>query len=115
MTDRASLLMQIFDRSHINNPSEHADKSHSLTVAWDRRPERMDFASNASTSRWKRDSRKQNPYANPIMLWRSTILGQPIEQVANALGKQVGGVYASRSRVMRRIRMEIERITDEEG
>jgi hypothetical protein len=43
MTDRARLSMQIFDRSHVNNPSEHADKSHGLTVAWDHCPERMDF------------------------------------------------------------------------
>jgi RNA polymerase sigma-70 factor (ECF subfamily) len=49
------------------------------------------------------------------MFWRSTVLGQPIEQVANALGKQVGSVYASRSRVMRRLRMEIERIQNEQG
>lgn len=49
------------------------------------------------------------------MFWRSTVLGQSIEQVANALGKQVGSVYASRSRVMRRLRMEIERIQNEQG
>ena len=49
------------------------------------------------------------------MFWRSTVLGQPIEQVASELGKQVGSVYASRSRVMRRLRMEIERIQDEQG
>jgi RNA polymerase sigma-70 factor (ECF subfamily) len=48
------------------------------------------------------------------MFWRSTVLGQPIEQVASALGKQVGSVYASRSRVMRRLRMEIERLQNEQ-
>lgn len=48
------------------------------------------------------------------MFWRSTVLGLPIEQVAKELGKQVGSVYASRSRVMRRLRMEIERMQSEE-
>lgn len=48
------------------------------------------------------------------MFWRSTVLGLPIEQVAKELGKQVGSVYASRSRVMRRLRMEIERMQTEE-
>jgi RNA polymerase sigma-70 factor (ECF subfamily) len=48
------------------------------------------------------------------MFWRSTVLGQPIEQVAKELGKQVGSVYASRSRVMRRLRLEIEKMQDEE-
>jgi len=39
--------------------------------------------------------------------WRTTIEGQPIDQVASQLGKQVGSIYAARSRVIRRLREEI--------
>lgn len=40
--------------------------------------------------------------------WRTTVLGESIEQVALELGKQVGAVYAARSRIIRRLRKEIE-------
>lgn len=40
--------------------------------------------------------------------WRTAVLGETIETVAQQLGKQVGSVYAARSRVMRRLRAEIE-------
>ena len=40
--------------------------------------------------------------------WRTTVLGESIESVAMELGKQVGSVYAARSRIIRRLRKEIE-------
>ncbi len=40
--------------------------------------------------------------------WLSTVEEQPIEQVAKKLGKQTGSVYAARSRIMRRLREEID-------
>jgi RNA polymerase sigma-70 factor (ECF subfamily) len=46
--------------------------------------------------------------------WRTTILGESIETVAQSLGKQVGSIYAARSRIVRRLRQEIERIEAEE-
>jgi RNA polymerase sigma factor (sigma-70 family) len=40
--------------------------------------------------------------------WRTTVLGEAIDSVARQLNKQVGSVYAARSRVVRRLRSEIE-------
>ena len=45
--------------------------------------------------------------------WRTTVLGESIESVAAALGKQVGSIYAFRSRIVRRLRIEIERLQAE--
>ncbi len=42
--------------------------------------------------------------------WRTAVLGEPIEQVARELDRQVGSVYAARSRIVRRLRLEIERL-----
>lgn len=41
--------------------------------------------------------------------WLSTVEEQPIEQVAKKLGKQTGSVYAARSRIIRRLREEINK------
>ena len=40
--------------------------------------------------------------------WWTTIDGRPIAEVAEALGKQVGSIYAARSRVIRRLREEVD-------
>jgi RNA polymerase sigma-70 factor (ECF subfamily) len=49
--------------------------------------------------------------------WRAfeltVIAGQPCEEVAAGMGKSVGTVYAARSRVMRRLRDQVQRL--EEG
>jgi RNA polymerase sigma-70 factor (ECF subfamily) len=42
--------------------------------------------------------------------WRTTVLGESIESVARELGKQVGSIYAARSRIIRRMRLEIQRL-----
>jgi RNA polymerase sigma factor (sigma-70 family) len=42
--------------------------------------------------------------------WRTTIQGEDIEVVANILGKSLGSVYAARSRVMKRLRQEVDRL-----
>jgi RNA polymerase sigma-70 factor (ECF subfamily) len=45
--------------------------------------------------------------------WRTTVLGESIDSVAQALDKQVGSIYAARSRIIRRLRIEIERMQAE--
>ncbi|TWU65285.1 RNA polymerase sigma factor [Crateriforma conspicua] len=40
--------------------------------------------------------------------WRTAVLGENIDDVSDALGRTKGSVYASRSRVMRRIREKVE-------
>ena len=44
--------------------------------------------------------------------WRTSVLGESIDTVAQDLQKQRGSVYAARSRVMARFRAEVEQITD---
>ena len=46
--------------------------------------------------------------------WRTAVLGESIEHVALQLGKQAGSIYAARSRVMKRLRKEIEQLQREE-
>ncbi len=46
--------------------------------------------------------------------WRTAVLGEAIESVAESLGKQVGSIYAARSRIIRRLRVEIERLQAED-
>jgi RNA polymerase sigma-70 factor (ECF subfamily) len=49
-----------------------------------------------------------------IESWRafelSIVEGMPCEEVAEQIGKSLGAVYAARSRVVRRLRIEIERL-----
>ena len=40
--------------------------------------------------------------------WLTTVDGMPVEGAGRALGKTVGAIYAARSRVMRRLKEEIE-------
>ncbi len=42
------------------------------------------------------------------LFWRTAVLDEPIDRVAADLNKQVGSVYAARSRIIRRLRQEIE-------
>jgi RNA polymerase sigma-70 factor (ECF subfamily) len=46
--------------------------------------------------------------------WRTTVDGESIEKVAGELGKQVGSVYAARSRIMKRMRQEMDLLTQTE-
>ena len=39
--------------------------------------------------------------------WRTAVDGRPVPEVAAALGKSAGAVYAARGRVMRRLREKI--------
>lgn len=45
--------------------------------------------------------------------WRTAVLQQSVDSVANDLGKQTGSIYAARSRVIKRIRQEIEAMLDD--
>ncbi len=44
--------------------------------------------------------------------WLTAVEGIAIEATASRLGVQSGTVYAARSRIMRRLRLEVERLTD---
>lgn len=45
--------------------------------------------------------------------WRTHVEGQPIAQVAHRLGKTPGAIYAVRSRIVRRLRVEVQAIEAE--
>lgn len=47
--------------------------------------------------------------------WLTTVEGRSPEATAEQLGKRVGSVYAARSRIMRRLREEVQRIALGEG
>ena len=47
--------------------------------------------------------------------WRTTVENQPVTQVAHALGKTIGSVYAARSRVMRRLRERVTALDNQSG
>ncbi|MBL8888823.1 MAG: sigma-70 family RNA polymerase sigma factor [Planctomycetaceae bacterium] len=47
--------------------------------------------------------------------WRTAVLGESIEAVAASLGKQVGAIYAARSRIIRRLKQEIDPIAPSES
>ena len=42
--------------------------------------------------------------------WLTTVDGRDMGEVAAELGKQIGSVYAARSRIMRRLREEVEKL-----
>lgn len=48
--------------------------------------------------------------------WRAfeltVVNGQPCDEVANPIGKSVGAVYAARSRIMRRLREQVQRLQE---
>ncbi|MFK8112370.1 MAG: RNA polymerase sigma factor [Rubripirellula sp.] len=46
--------------------------------------------------------------------WQTTIEEKSIADVADRLNKNVGSVYAARSRIVRRLREEVQRLQDEE-
>jgi RNA polymerase sigma-70 factor, ECF subfamily len=43
--------------------------------------------------------------------WMTMVDGQSIDSVAKQLGKRIGSIYAARSRVIRRLRVEIESLS----
>ncbi|MEZ6089264.1 MAG: sigma-70 family RNA polymerase sigma factor [Pirellulaceae bacterium] len=45
--------------------------------------------------------------------WRTTVEGESIAAVSESLGKQVGSIYAARSRIMRRLREEVDKLQSE--
>ena len=47
--------------------------------------------------------------------WRTHVEGEPIAEVANQLGKSTGAIYAVRSRIVRRLRGEVEEIESMES
>ncbi len=44
--------------------------------------------------------------------WLTAVEGNPIDSTASRLGVLPGTVYAARSRIMRRLRIEVDRLTD---
>jgi len=46
--------------------------------------------------------------------WQTSVLGQPVEEAARQLNLSVGSIYAARSRVLARLRREIEAFLGED-
>ncbi len=46
--------------------------------------------------------------------WQTSVLGQPVEEAARQLNLSVGSIYAARSRVLARLRREIENTLGED-
>lgn len=54
--------------------------------------------------RWAaKESRAEFTEETWLAFWKTTVDGQPIEVVADELGKSIGAVYTARSRVMKRL------------
>ena len=47
--------------------------------------------------------------------WRTSVLGHPIDETARELQLSIGSVYAARSRILARLRCEIETMIDDES
>jgi len=63
----------------------------------------------------KAAERIQTDYAPEVWMafWRTAILGEPIEEVAVSLAKSTGSIYAARSRVIKRLREEVQKVEEE--
>ena len=63
----------------------------------------------------KASQRIQSDYTPDVWaaFWRTAILGESIEDVAVSLGKSVGSIYAARSRVIKRLRDEVQKVEEE--
>ena len=63
---------------------------------------------------WAAD-RVRNSFSETVWqaFWRTGVEGQPVKDVALALGTSIGTVYQYKSRVVARIRREIERFDGE--
>jgi RNA polymerase sigma-70 factor (ECF subfamily) len=63
----------------------------------------------------KAAQRIQNDYTPDVWtaFWRTAILGESIEDVAASQGKSVGSIYAARSRVIKRLRDEVQKVEEE--
>lgn len=64
--------------------------------------------------RWAAN-RIRNEYTESSWLafWRTTVQNHAVNQVAEELGRSVGAIYTSRSRIMRRLREEVKRFDDQ--
>lgn len=50
---------------------------------------------------------------NWAAFWRTTVEQDSVERVASELGKSTGAVYAARSRVMKRLRQQVQQLEEE--
>lgn len=60
-------------------------------------------------------AKKVQPEVSPTTwqaFWKTAVEQRPIEQTARTLNKSVGAVYAARSRVMARVKREIDRLQE---
>lgn len=74
---------------------------------WDEEYKRQRF-------RWASDRvREEVEAASWQAFWRTAVEGQSAADVAKALGMSVGAVYTAKSRVLDRIRKEIQQLEDE--
>ncbi len=59
--------------------------------------------------------RRQFTAATWEAFWRTGVLGEPVAEVAEQLGLSAGAVYIARSRVLARLREEVQRLSEETG
>ncbi len=80
------------------DPSSHSDE------AWDREYELWLFH---KAAKWIKDEFQSKTWG---AFWKTTVDGQEIAEVASELAMSPGAIYIARSRVLARIRSEIEKI-----
>ncbi len=44
--------------------------------------------------------------------WKTCVENQPVQQVADDLGRSIGAIYTSRSRIMKRLRAEVQKFDE---
>lgn len=97
-------------------PAEHSGErpessSSSLNPQWN---STLGAEEQIEIFRWAAN-RIRNEYTESSWLafWRTTVENHGVKQVAEELGRSVGAIYTSRSRIMRRLREEVKRFDDQ--
>lgn len=95
--------------------SEMLDLLHQQADVSHEDPEDFDQEYQRSVFRWAGDQIRHEFHDSTwTAFWLTAVEGQTVQQTAEQLGKNMGAVYAARSRVMRRLRETVRRYEDSE-